>query len=94
MGRPEAIVENYLIKKVESLGGVARKVVYQGRKGAPDRWCLLPGGRLLIVECKASDGRLRQAQAKEISLLEQLGFDVHLVSNVTQVDELLDEVRA
>lgn len=86
----EAPIEEHLIKRVAEAGGFTRKVVYQGRRGAPDRHCYLPGGRLLIVECKRPQGgELSALQVREIKKLAALGFEVHVVSTKEQVDELI-----
>lgn len=38
----ESGVEDYLVERVEALGGEVRKVKWIGRKGAPDRLVMLP----------------------------------------------------
>lgn len=89
MGREEAKIESYLVEQVKKLGGVARKVIYQGAAGSPDRWCLLPGGRLVLIECKAANGRLSPIQKREIKTLKRLGFEVHVAYSKEQIDEAL-----
>lgn len=89
MGRAENYVERYLIARVQELGGDTRKVVYQGRKGSPDRWCFLPGGKLVIVECKSSVGQLSRQQAREIEWLTEIGQKVYVAYTREQVDEIL-----
>jgi hypothetical protein len=44
MSRPirERDIERHLVKRVKELGGEVRKVVWQGRRGAPDRFVMLP----------------------------------------------------
>lgn len=86
----EDVIEAHLIKRVEEAGGFTRKVIYQGRRGAPDRHCYLPGGRLVIVECKRPEGgELSALQVREIKRLKRLGFDVHVVDTKEQIDELI-----
>ena len=86
----EDVIESHLIKKVAEAGGFTRKVTYQGRRGAPDRHCYLPGGRLLIVECKRpKGGELSKLQKVEISKLSRLGFEVHVVSTKEQIDAIV-----
>jgi hypothetical protein len=91
MGRKENKVEAYLQKRVTELGGFTRKVTYQGRAGAPDQWGLFPGGRLLIVECKAEDGTLDALQAMEIRQLNRYGFRAYVVRTKDEVDSALEQ---
>jgi hypothetical protein len=91
MGRKENKVEAYLQKRVAELGGFTRKVTYQGRAGAPDQWCFFPGGRLLIVECKAEDGTLDALQAQEIRQLLSYQFIVCVAYTKEEVDEYLKD---
>jgi hypothetical protein len=91
MGRKENKVEAYLQKRVTELGGFTRKVTYQGRAGAPDQWCFFPGGRLLIVECKAEDGTLDALQAQEILKLRAQGFEAHVAHTKDEVDIIVEQ---
>ena len=89
MGRKENKVEAYLQSEVKRLGGFTRKVVYQGRAGSPDQWLLFPGGRILMVECKALKGVVSPIQQAEINTLRASGFDASVAYNKQQVDEIL-----
>jgi hypothetical protein len=86
MGRKENKVEAYLQKRVAEMNGFTRKVVYQGRSGAPDQWCFFPGGRLLIVECKAEDGVVSAVQVQEIRQLRRYEFEAHVARTKDEVD--------
>lgn len=89
MGRAESYVESYIIERVKAMGGTTRKVTYQGRSGSPDRWCFLPGGRLIIIEAKSKVGRLSAIQKSEIEDLKALGFSVFVVHTREEVDAAL-----
>jgi hypothetical protein len=91
MGRKENKVEAYLQKRVAEMGGFTRKVVYQGRAGAPDQWCFFPGGRLLIVECKAEDGEVSAIQVQEIRQLLRYQFIACIAYTKEDVDEYLKD---
>lgn len=87
----EKDIEKYLRERVKQLGGIYRKVVYQGRKGAPDDWCFFPGGKLVIVECKGLGGRVDRQQAVEHEELGLKGFKVHVVYTRTEVERMFEE---
>lgn len=89
MGRAEWEVEGYLIKRVEALGGFTRKVVYQGRTGSPDRWNFLPGGLLLIAECKAPGEKPKRHQVEEMRELRRMDQWVAWLESREEVDEIL-----
>lgn len=91
MGKKEAIVEDYLRKRVKELGGFSRKVVYQGRKGAPDDWNFFPNGKLLIVECKAKGEVPEPLQEVELAALRKFGFWATWTDSREGVDRILEE---
>lgn len=72
----ESTVENNLVKKVKAAGGTAYKFTSPGRKAVPDRLVLLPGGRVVFVECKAPGELPRDDQVREHNRLRALGFKV------------------
>lgn len=88
----ENVIEAYLRKRVKELGGVHRKVTYQGRNGALDDWCFFPDGRLLIVECKRPGvNKLDPLQKVEMQFLMKMGFNAAMVNTKMQVDKLLED---
>lgn len=89
----ESDIEAYLRKEVARLGGMHRKVTYQGRSGSPDDWCFFPGGALLIVECKAPKKSPRPDQAHEIKILQKMGQKVFVVRSKEDIDKMLEEHR-
>ena len=48
----EREIEAFLRQKIKSAGGLCLKFVSPGWAGAPDRLCLLPGGKIFFVELK------------------------------------------
>lgn len=72
----ERTLEKYLARKVRETGGMAYKLTVFGRRGVPDRLLLMPGGRLIFVECKAPGEKPRPEQLREHERLEALGFTV------------------
>jgi hypothetical protein len=87
MGRKENKVEARIQLHVKRLGGIHRKVVYQGRRGSPDQWCKLPGYDWILIEAKAEDGVVSPQQADEINTLIDHGANVRIFWSVEQVDE-------
>lgn len=69
-------------KAAEKAGFLHRKVVYQGRRGAPDDWYFGFGGRLIIIEHKRPGKKPDPHQEREIARLRERGFDVRVVSTV------------
>lgn len=72
----ESLIEKHLVEKVTEAGGIAYKFTSPGHRSVPDRLVLLPGGRLVFVECKAPGKKPRADQVREHERLRQLGFNV------------------
>lgn len=69
-------IEKYLNEQVKAAGGITYKLAKTGRRGAPDRLVMLPGGRVVFVECKAPGEKPRPSQTREHERLKTLGFNV------------------
>lgn len=72
----ESSIEKHLRVEVKKAGGTAYKFMSPGRKAVPDRLVLLPGGRVVFVECKAPGELPRADQVREHNRLRGLGFKV------------------
>ncbi|EDY2715218.1 VRR-NUC domain-containing protein [Salmonella enterica] len=72
----ENLIEKHLVAEVKKAGGVAYKFISPGHRSVPDRIVLLPGGRIVFVECKAPGKAPRAAQVREHERLRALGFTV------------------
>ncbi|WP_413725376.1 VRR-NUC domain-containing protein [Sodalis sp. RH16] len=72
----ESAIEKHLRVEVKKAGGVAYKFISPGLRGVPDRVVLLPGGRIIFVECKAPGEKPRPEQLRQHARLYALGFDV------------------
>ena len=77
----EKEIEKTLISRVRKSGGLCLKFVSPGWDGAPDRLCLLPGGRLFFTELKRPGGKMRPLQERRRKQLEELGFEVVLIDS-------------
>jgi hypothetical protein len=88
----ENAIENELVRRVRALGGRAEKVQVLGNRGFFDRLVLLPGGRVLFVECKRPQGgRLSPHQIERIRIYTALGAVACVVSNSADIDALLND---
>ena len=64
------------------------------RSGAPDLLAFLPGGRLLCLEIKATNGTQSQTQKDFQSRLENLGFEYYIVRSVEDVEKIITQINA
>lgn len=93
--RNEAGVERYLVKQAKLRGAEVRKVAWPGRRGAPDRVLMLPGGRVVWVELKApgrgatfpANAHERQ-QDREHRRMRRAGQIVYVADSYAGVDEV------
>lgn len=93
----ERDIEKYLVDRVKELGGECRKVVWQGRKGAPDRLVMLPlakdGAHWVIptiwIELKAPGEKCKPHQIREHERMRAMGQRVEVVDSFEGVDEVL-----
>lgn len=68
-----------------------RKVIYQGRRGAPDDWFFKAPGRLRIIEFKAPGKSPNAQQAREIERFREEGFDVLVIDSHIGAVEAFDD---
>ena len=84
----EREVEQVLIRKIRSLGGLCLKFVSPGWQGVPDRLCLLPGGQIFFVETKSPGIKPRPLQLKRHEELRALDFDVYVIDSKEGVNAI------
>lgn len=92
--KPEAIIENYLHKRVRELGGKHRRMKFIGHDKAPDDLIAIPGRFPFFVECKAPGVKFphnahERAQAREHERLRRMGFKVFVASSFEEIEEIL-----
>jgi hypothetical protein len=85
----EKEIENYLIKRTRTAGGMCLKLAPVSAVGLPDRICLLPKRIVFFVELKRPNAKPRAIQEKRISELREMGFTVLVIDRKEQVDALL-----
>lgn len=98
----ESDIENYLVERVKALGGEVRKVQWIGRRGAPDRLVMLPGGPTkqgyqprqggvsIWVELKATGVDPEPHQYREHDRMRKMGQRVEVIDSIAGVDALLE----
>lgn len=77
----ENVIENNLARRVEEMGGITYKLSPIGRINKPDRLVMLPGGKIIFVECKRPGEQPRQGQLREHERLRKLGFRIEVLDS-------------
>lgn len=95
----ERDIERHLVKLVKEHGGEVRKVGWQGRRGAPDRYVMLPvhanrigrwsSCRSIWVELKAPGAKPPSYQLREHARMRAMGQIVVVIDSIEGVEELL-----
>lgn len=86
----ERDIERYLDAQVRRIGGTTRKVRFIGRRGAPDRVVMLPGGRLVWVELKRPGEKPEAHQLREHARLAALGQVVAVIDSYAGVESFIN----
>ena len=79
MTTPEAIVAHAMLDAVKRKGGIARKLEFSGRSGAPD-YLVAVNNRIAFIELKSDRGKLSNIQRAELSTLAKYGIKPIFVS--------------
>lgn len=82
----ERDVENYLVKRIKALGGMAEKFTSPARRSVPDRLVTLPQGRVVFVELKAPGKEPTEKQAKDHNRRRALGCEVLVIDSKEGID--------
>lgn len=85
----ESDIEKYLVKQVKLAGGEVRKVQWIGRRGAPDRFVMMPYGDSIWIELKAPGVKAEAYQLREHARMEAMHQIVYVIDSFTDVDALL-----
>lgn len=84
----EKDIEAALVRRIKKIGGIAYKFTSPSRRSVPDRLCVLPGGRVVFIECKAPGKKPTRLQAAEHERLRALGAEVLVVDSKEDVHAL------
>ena len=88
----EKSIEQKLVKAAKARGGLALKFTSPGFAGMPDRLLLLPKGHIGFVEVKAPGKKPRALQLARHRQLRNLGFQVFVLDNKEQIEEILIQI--
>lgn len=85
----EKAFEREASRYVESVGGMAVKLLSQFINGLPDRMFLIPNGQIIFVEFKSTGCKPRKIQEVVMRRISNLGFTVLVVGTVNEYEELI-----
>lgn len=89
----EKTVEEYLVREVKKIGGIAYKFTSPGNAGVPDRIVILPGGQIHFIEMKRPKGSVTKARQKmQQDRIKSKGANVRSAYTKEQVDAFIKEV--
>ncbi len=89
----EAKIEEWLVKQIKELGGIADKFVSPANPGVPDRLIVMPGGKVYFVELKTEIGRLSNIQKWQRDRYRERGAEVRIVKGMDQAKEFIKELK-
>lgn len=100
----ESKVETHLNTRVQETGGFTRKLVFVGRRGAPDRlvgwperyapdrsWRWAPIHALIELKRPLTPVE-EDHQRREHARLRAIGFDVRVLATIEEVDAFIEEM--
>jgi hypothetical protein len=87
----ESTVEEYLVERVEAMGGFTRKMKWIGHNSAPDRFVSFPFTGVVLVELKRPRKDATAKQAREHARLRAHGVEVVVLNTKKAIDDYLDK---
>lgn len=91
MGKPEAYVEKYLLKRCKKHSFLCYKFVSPGHNGVPDRIVISPSGTY-FVELKAPNEQPRKLQIVIMDRMAAAGALVRVIDTREGVDAFIEEL--
>lgn len=82
---PEGKIVEHIVKTAGAYNALVRKVNWSGRRGAPDRFIMMPRVSFWL-EVKAPGKHLEPHQFREIRRMMKAGNFVKVVSSIEEVD--------
>lgn len=91
MGKPEGIIENYLIKLSKIHDAICWKFVSPGQRGVPDR-IVIHDGQVYFIELKSETGTLSETQKLKINTLKKHKANVYVMNAKEQIDKFFKKI--
>ena len=89
----EKDIERWLGNQLKKLGCIYMKFVSPGNDGVPDRIVILPGGAVIFVELKSTQGKLMANQRVQISRLRKQGALVFVLTGKLDAKLFVDDIE-
>lgn len=88
----EKDIERKLVLKAKKRGCMSVKLVSASFNGLPDRMILSPDGKAAFIELKSPGKKPRPLQLKRHAQLRAMNFNVYVIDEMEQIEEVLDEI--
>ncbi len=88
----ESVIEKYLVKRVQELGGFTYPLKSASNRSKPDRLCVFPY-IMAFAEVKRPGADLTKAQEQECLKIDELGHIIVVVSTKEEVDEFINIIK-
>lgn len=89
----EKDIERWLGNQLKKMGCIYMKFVSPGNDGVPDRIIVLPGGGVIFVELKATNGKLMANQRVQISRLRKQGALVFVITGMSDAKLFVEDME-
>lgn len=88
----EKLIEKKLREKITKLGGIALKFSSPYYVGMPDRFILLPKGRIAFAEIKSMGKKPTPVQSEAINRLTAMGFIVGIIDTQEVLNNFIHKI--
>lgn len=89
----EEVIEDYLVKEVDKIGGRAIKGNPRNQRGEADRFCFIPPGLVVVVEVKRPGQVPRGNQGLKLRWFRKNGFQATYLDTKAKVDAFIAWVK-
>lgn len=89
----EVVIEEYLVKEVNKIGGRAIKGNPRNQRGEADRFCFVPPGLVVVVEVKRPGQVPRKNQASKLVWFRKNGFQATYLDTKAKVDAFITWIK-